>query len=415
MKILWGVLVPVLAFSQSYGLKTLIENANSKNDRIEAKALTVKSAKEGVSAAQSAYWPTVDAGVNGTQASPTNIVTPGRTVTGSAVANLSLYDGGRKSALLGEKQYEYTAALFEKSAFEKSVALEIIRHYYTLQTQKAILVALQERGSELKAQINRVSKFQIAGLSTQDETYKFQAVYDANEFNIANTKLLLEKGQQNLKLLTGLPVDSVKQNTLAEPKQLKSETLEAIRVLEAKANAVGEASNAIKSGTRPQVNLSDSYHQSKFYDTVSVPGLSSEGLLLDHQNKLTLSVNMRLFDGGKTSRESEAVRYQKLALLSEIEYAKKEQKMNYSLAQKTLQTTRTQLKSARSELQAASSTYGVLKQKYEAGLADNIAYLDALAQKTLAQARYKETLFTYEINKSIYYYYAGKSPKEFIR
>lgn len=89
--------------------------------------------------------------------------------------------------------------------------------------------------------------------------------------------------------------------------------------------------------------------------------------------------------------------------------------MNFKLAGKSLETTRTKYKSAKSGLKAATSTYSVLKQKFEVGLVDNIAYLDSLTQKTLAQARYKETLYDYEISKSIYYYYAGKDPKEFIQ
>jgi len=89
--------------------------------------------------------------------------------------------------------------------------------------------------------------------------------------------------------------------------------------------------------------------------------------------------------------------------------------MNFKLAGQSLKTTRVKLKSSKSALKAARSTYDVLKQKFEVGLVDNIAYLDALTQRTLAQARYKETIYDYEIRKSIYYYYAGKSPKEFIR
>ena len=89
--------------------------------------------------------------------------------------------------------------------------------------------------------------------------------------------------------------------------------------------------------------------------------------------------------------------------------------MNYDLSQKSLETIRTRLKSAKSALRAAKSTYDVLKKKFEVGLIDNIAFLDALTQKTLAQSRYKETLYDYEIGKSIYYYYAGKDPKEFIK
>jgi hypothetical protein len=49
------------------------------------------------------------------------------------------------------------------------------------------------------------------------------------------------------------------------------------------------------------------------------------------------------------------------------------------------------------------------------GIVDNVTYLDALTEVTLSQARYKETLYDYEIAKSIYYFYAGKSPREYIR
>jgi len=149
-----------------------------------------------------------------------------------------------------------------------------------------------------------------------------------------------------------------------------------------------------------QVNVSDTYHKSHFDDQISMSGFSGDGFLVDHQNKLMVSVNMRLFDNGKMSKESEAVKYQKLSLLSQIEHAKKEQ---------------SKLKSSKSALKAAQSTYSVIRQKFEVGLVDNIAFLDALAQRTLADARYKETMYDYEVRKSIYYYYAGKDPKEFIR
>ena len=69
----------------------------------------------------------------------------------------------------------------------------------------------------------------------------------------------------------------------------------------------------------------------------------------------------------------------------------------------------------KSALKAANSTYGVIKQKFEAGLVDNVTYLDALTQKIRAVARHKETIYDYEIAKSIYYYYAGKDPREYIR
>lgn len=415
MRIVLGMFLPLFVFAQSYGLKTLVENANKENGLITAKEIRIKAKQEEVDAAKSAYWPTLDIGASHSYISPTNIVNPGQTSNAFATVNLELYDGGRKSALLSAKRYEYEASQFEKGAFEKSITLEIVRHFYGLQKLNAIWGALEERSTELKEQIKRVKKFKSAGLSTQEEVDKLQAEYDSNDYTMANTKLELLRSEKNLQLLSGLPVKQLKKNYFEEPDNVKFEIFENIKRLQANANAVGENSNAINAGYKPQIQISDTYNRSHFDDTVSMGDLSGDGLLLDHQNKLMISVNMRLFDNGRMSKESEAVKYQKMALLSEIDYATKEQKMNYHLSQNSLETIRTRLKSAKSALRAATSTYDVLKKKFEVGLIDNIAFLDALTQKTLAQSRYKETLYDYEIGKSIYYYYAGKDPKEFIR
>ncbi len=415
MRILFLMLIPFFLFAQSYSLKTLINHANKENELIKAKEINIQSKQKEVEAAKSAYWPTVDVGASHSMVSPNYIVSPGQVSSAYAAISVDLYDGGRKDALLRGKSFEHEASLFEKRAFEKSNTLEIVRHYYGIQKLKAILHALEERSTELKAQIKRVKKFKIAGLATQEEIDKLQAVYDNNEYTIENNKLALVTSEENLQLLSGLPAKHLKNNRFNEPKNIDFEYFERIKMLQAHANAVGETSNAIDAGYKPQVNLSDTYNTSHYDDTVVMAGSSGDGFLIDHQNNLMLSVNMRIFDNSRMDRESEAVKYKKMALLSEIDYAKKEQKMNFKLAQKSLQTTRSKLKSAKSALEAANSTYSVIRKKFEVGLVDNISFLNALSQKTLTDARYKETIYDYEIRKSIYYYYAGKSPKEFIR
>ena len=187
--------------------------------------------------------------------------------------------------------------------------------------------------------------------------------------------------------------------------------LEDIKAMEAKAMAIGENAKVIRTGYSPRVTLSNTYTKSDYDDVPASP----MNLLLENQNRLVLSATMRIFDKGKIAHDTEAVRYQKMVLLSQVDYAIKEQKMNFRVAKKSLKTSRKKLRSARSALKSARGSYRVVKEKYEAGLEDNIAYLDALTQKTLAMAQYRETVYDYEIGKSIYYYYAGKNPKEFIR
>ena len=415
MKILLWMVLPLFVFAQSHGLKTFINNASKTNGLIKAKEINIKSKQEQIEVAKSAYWPTVDIGGDYSFQSPSYAVSPGETGNVFVSANMNLYDGGRKDAILRSRGFEHEASLFEKSAFEKSITLEIIRHYYGIKKLKATLNALQERAKELKAQIMRVKKFQGAGLSTQEDIDKLVAVYENNNFTIENAKLALETSEDNLRLISGLSAKQLKRNYFTEPKHIHFEYFDTIKVMQSNAAAIGENANAIDAGYMPQVNLSDTYHRSHFDDLDTSAGPGAEAFLIDHQNKLGVSVNMRLFDNGKMSKESEAVKYQKLSLLSQIDHAKKEQRMNYKLANKSLKTTRTKMKSSKSALKAAQSTYNVIRQKFEVGLVDNIAFLDALAQRTLAEARYKETVYDYEVRKSIYYYYAGKDPKEFIK
>jgi len=415
MKSVGLLCVPFFLFAHSYGLKTLIDHATKSNGLLKAKEMTVQSKQESIEAAKRAYWPVLDVGADYSKVTPSNIVSPGG--TGTLLANLSvdLYDGGRKSALLKAKRFEYEASAFEKAAFEKSMTLDIVQHYYGIQTLKATLYALEKRAHELKAQRDRVKKFKNNGLATQEDIDKLQAAYENNAYTIANTKLSLSTNEENLKLITGVVVQNLKNNTFKNPKHVRFETFDAIKVMQAHAHAVGQNVAAIDAGYMPQVKLSDTYHKSHFDDVSAIPGFGGDSFLLDHQNKLTISLNMRLFDHGTMAKKSEAVKYQKLALLSQIAHAKREQKMQFDLAKKSLQTSLQQQISAKSALKAAQSTYVSVKKKYENGLVDNIAYLDSLTQKTLTMARYKETLYHYEIAKSIYYYYAGKDPKEYIR
>ncbi|SFV52657.1 Probable outer membrane component of multidrug efflux pump [hydrothermal vent metagenome] len=414
-RIVFVFFVPFFLFAQSYSLKTLIIHAQKNNGLMKEKVLNIQSKEKEIEAVKSAYWPTVDVGADYSFQSPKYVVSPGRTGNVFISAKLNLYDGGRKEAVLRGKGFEHEASLFEKTAFEKSMTLRIVRYYYAAKQYAATLKALKVRSEELKAQIVRIKKFKLTGLATQEEVDKLQSAYDNNQYMIENTTLAVESSEENLKLISGLSAKYLRRNYFMEPGNVHFEWFENIKILQANAHSIDENAKAIDAGYLPQVNLSDTYHRSHFNDLVSIPGVGADSFLMNHQNKVEISINMRIFDHGKMAKESEAVKYRRLALVSRIAQAKKEQKMNFKLAKKGLNTTKEKIKSAKSALKAATSTYKVLKQKFEAGLVDDIAYLDALTQMTLAKASYKETVYDYEVKKSIYYYYAGKDPKEFIK
>jgi outer membrane protein TolC len=352
-------------------------------------------------------------GAGHTMTTPVTVIAPGQTTSASAMIGMDLYDGGRRGAVLNAKSFEHTASLFEKRAFEKSVALTIINSYYSIKKYKATLYALQKRSEELQTQMTRIKGFMRAGLSTSEEFERLRAAYDNNAYVIENTKLAIVQAQEDLSLQSGLSAKQLKNDHIREPHHVRYEPYEKSKILHAHAQAMQEQANAVSSGYLPQVNVSDQLSVYNYNDTDDVPGLT--GILPDHQNRLMLSVNMRLFDKGKMRKDEEALKYQKLSLESQKIYADKEQRMNFRVAEKRLKTLRAKEKSTKSALKAARSTYSTVKKKFEVGLVDNVTYLDALTEVTLSQARYKETLYDYEIAKSIYYYYAGKSPREYIK
>jgi len=415
MKIILLIVMPLLLFARSYSLPELIDHASKYNKQIKAKILQSQARLSQADAQERAFWPTLDIGGSYTYSDPSTLISPESMGAGYASMKVSLYDGGRKHALLRAKNYLYSASLLEKTAFEKSITLNIINHYYTVLKLRSILHAMEAQTREIHAQILRMKKFSSAGLATQEDVDKLQAEYDNNQFTIENTKLNVRTAIENLSLLSGIPVENLKKNRLLEPRGIGFEPYEKSKILKANAEALKENANAIDAAYLPQFHLEDTYTMSKYSEGTGAPVFPGGAIFPENQNKLMVSVNMRLFDNQKMTKEREAVMYRKLATDSESLYAIEEQKMQYKLAKSRMQTIRAKGKSAKSALRAASSTHKTVVKKYEAGLVDNITYLDALNNKTLSEARYKGALYDYEISKSIFYYFAGKNIKEYIR
>ncbi len=417
MRRVWFLILPLFVSAQSYSLKNYIENAGRHNQMIHAKTLQTQAKAKEIDAAQSDFWPTLDIAATHTMTDPTTVIAPGQSSSALAHLAFDIYDGGRKDAVLNARSFEYRASLYEKQAFEKSVTLQIIDSFFTIKKFTATLHALEKRSVELKTQIERMEKFTGAGLATSEDVDRLRSAYDNNIYKIESMKLAIEQYRQNLALQSGLPAGTLRENHLMEPRHIRYEAYEKSKILHAHAKALKENAKAIESAYIPHVSVEDSYSLASYSDIEALPGFPSGGnaFFPEHQNHLSLSASMRLFDNGKLKKESEAVRYQKLALDSEKIYADKEQRLHFKVSRSRLKTERSKIKSAKSALRAAKSTYGSIKKKYEVGMVDNVTYLDALTQLTLARARYKETLYDYEIAKSIYYYYAGKDPREFVR
>jgi outer membrane protein TolC len=415
MRYLILVLLPISILAKSYGLKELIDYSIRHNEQIKSKQYKTESKLKEIDVQKSSYYPTLDIGANYNQLNPSTIIMPSETTRGFGIASWEVYDGGRRGALVRAKEFEHQASVFEEKAFKKSLTLQIINRFYTIKSLKATLESLQAESKELKAQIDRVKSFEVAGLATNEEVDKLQAVYDNNTYLIESSKLAILTNEENIWLLSGIEAKAFKGDKFVEPRAVKYEKYEKTKILDKNAKALNERGDAITSRYLPQLSLQDTYSVSHYDGVEPTSGFNGDGFLPKNQNSFTISTHMRLYDDGQLQKSREVLQYQKMSLKSQSIHSQREQRMNFKVAKSRLDTIKSKFKSVQSALRASKSTYSSIVKKYEVGLVDNIAYLDALKKQTISQARYKTTQYDYELAKSIYYYYAGKDPRDYIK
>ena len=406
------LLLPYMASANEVDLKTMLNSAMDYHPTIKSYTYKSMAKEEELEAQKRAYFPTIDLGANYQKNDPVGIVTPGQTQSAYVIAGLDIYDGGKKSALVSSKKWDYQASVFEKEAFAKNVVLDIINRYFTIQKLQANLVVLNMKSKELSYQIDRAKGFVAAGLATSDDVDKLQAAFDDNNFTIDSTTFALKEQEESLQTQSGIAFNTLAEANLQDPSgDVSYETYEKTKLLEAKANSVQESARSVLSAHIPQVSLQNTYTVLKYDDMA--PG--SGDFLVDNKNTLMITANWRIFDGGQILRQKEAIELQSLALKEEQLGSQRDQESAYRLAKERLDTMKSQIKSTTSALKATQSTYEIVTKKFEAGLADNVAYLDALNAHSATMSRYKSALYDYEIAKSLYYYFAGKNPKEYIK
>jgi outer membrane protein TolC len=402
------LVIPAIIYGDS--LQGLLDYANANNNLIISKNLTQKAKQKEVDSSKSASSATVDIGGYYQRLDDRSNMMPGDIYSGYAKVSYDIYDGGKKSSITKQKQDELKASVFETTAFKKSLSLQIVQDFFNIKNIDSSILALEEERKSLNAQLQRVKKFYEADLSTKDNIDKLQSAYDTNNYNIQSLKFQRLSVLADLKLKVGRDISTLENTKFKKPSNLKLELDDSINSLKAKESSLKNLAASLESIYEPQVNISDTYSINEYGRTDT---MHPEGL--DNQNKLMLSVNLRLFDGGTVQKSKQAVIINSRALKNQIDYKIKEQKMQFDLSASRIATSKLKIKSAFSALNSASSTYTTIDEKYKAGIVDNVAYLDALSVKTNATALYKRSLNDLEIAYAIYYFYAGKNIQEFIK
>jgi outer membrane protein TolC len=410
-KLLLLGIVPAILLGDD--LKSLLEFAKQHNNLVKASKISTYSKEKELESAKSNYLPTLDINSFYEHDNKANPFQPGTTYGANAKISFELYDGGKKYYTKKQKSNEYKSALYSYKDTQKSILISIVQDYFNLKSLKSTLKARKEALKAIKAQLERVKHFYKANLATIDDIDKLQSAYDSNIYAIESLKFQIKALKKSLEIKVGKKITSFKDSTFKKILKQNKKELDKIKALKYNKNALLNLSKTVDSYYRPNIHIEDTYSTYKYQDKPSFAGYPMTPL--DHQNKIMVSVGLRLFDFGTLKKQKEAIKLQADALNEQIIYKSKEQQLQLELSLDRIHTAKLNIKSAKSALKAAKSALKTITKKYNAGIVDNVVYLDALSSKTRAQAIYKKSLNDLEIAYAIYYYYNNKNIEEFIK
>ena len=410
MKRLLFLAIPLLLNAES--LKSLLEHAKANNELVISQKYIEQSKQKELDSADSNYYPTLDANLFYQREDDATPFRPGTTYGTSVKVGFDIYDGGKKSYTSKQKKSELSSAMFTYADTKKSIALSITQDFYNIKSLKASLKAREETSKVLKAQLDRMIQFYEAKLATSDDVDRLQSAYDSNIYQIDSLKFQIFSLKSALELKVGKKVDSLDNSKFKKTLSQQSDELDSIQAIRANKTALLNLSETLDSYYYPNIRIEDTYSLYGYEDKAKLGGQTIEQL--DHQNKIMATLNIRLIDFGAIGEQKAAIALQADALNEQIRYKSKEQEMQLLLSVRRIKTVELNIKSSQSALKSATSALKTITKKYNAGIVDNVVYLDALSSHTKAKAANEKSINDLELAYAIYYYYNSKNIEEFL-
>jgi outer membrane protein TolC len=330
----------------------------------------------------------------------------------NAQASLVLLDGFKRENILDEKSSMKRSSTYELEQIKKEVSMEVATHYFTLKTIQADIDALLQKKEQLREQLNRQEKFFQAKLTTEDNVERIRAAVANTDYEIESQLYKRDEEVAKLYTLTNEVVENVDASTITEPLYGRQEELDSLKALASQAEALRYKAEQADSTNYPTVVLSDKYGYTEYKDD----NLEAFGFeRVNSQNVLMLNLSMNLWDFSAASEQRQAVMAEHNALKAELAYRQKESNADLKLAERAIERSKKLLEAAMLSQSASDRTYAIVNRKYQVRVVDYVKYLDALTQKTEAQAQYNRALGALEISYARYYYYAGFDVKEYVK
>jgi outer membrane protein len=404
------VCLPLLLYS--YNLKELVD-ISLKNRVVEAASLTVQAKEKAYDSTRSGYLP--DVSVKGSYLNTYN-ETPAaarNTLRGSASLNYTLYDGGKKDALYDQLLYNVNASKENLEAVRNTISLDVTRLYYEYLSYIAYKDATNEQIKQLEAELQRLEVYYETGSVTRDEVDKIDSSVKIKKVVLNEIDLSIQRVLFTLEYYTTREIASIEAGSSVNMNENETAVMRPdIKALDFEAKALMSDAQSTKSDNYPTFYFDNTYTYSDYsFEDKSM----QSSFLVNEQNIATLNVAWNLFDFGATTEAYESKQYEYLSKKALLEHQINKADVEYRLAKKELEIIKLKIAATKATLDAASSTFKLIKIKYQNGAIDNVAYLQALSEKYGAQRVYEQAKNDLEIKKAEVLYYSGHTIEEYLK
>jgi len=401
------LIVPFALFGEN--LSQLIE-LSKNNKMIDSSRINLDSTKDSYESVKKAYMPNFNLGAGYSNNSYETAGSPENSMNVSGSVDYVIYDGGKKGNTYDSYESTIKSGSENLDNLKNQIAIQVTNYYYNYLSYVAQKEVKLQEIEQLEAQYSRLKKFLDAGTVTDDEVQKIISNIQTAKVALHELDLNIETINHNLEYVIGQSV-VIESGSKINDYDSKEVKLRAdIKAIEYQLESLKSQAKAIKSGNLPTVAFNDTYtHNELDYDSSSYSP--------DDYNRNMASINLswNVFDFGSTNKAYEAAYKKYLALKSEFEYEKNKANVDLKLALKAYEIGKLKIESAQAGLTAANSAYETIKAKYEAGLVDNVSYLEALTDKYSAQSALKVALNDLELKKANIIYYSGENLEEFVK
>ncbi|MDD2266888.1 TolC family protein [Sulfuricurvum sp.] len=383
-------LLPLIASD----LASLLPSAKT-NLRVASARLEIKKSGEQLDEAKTAYFPTVTATALYKKKDRTPAFEPNKIQGAEIGAQISVFDGFRREALLDALHASMASATHSLAQEEQNVLMETIAAYYDyLDTQNRLDVNIEKK-KELLSEVQRYEILVKNDLATTDILKSLIASKLEADYDEQNLKMLLEKHRKHLELLSATSIhEPLTYRELALP---KFTTVERHDLQSDQANIEILRNTEDRYTYLPSITLEAKHKYMEYsgYDTMG--GTNLQPL---NQNEITASLTMTLFDMGRIAKEREQARIDTLKAKNLLDYKTQSLNNDAEIALMSIQTSQNAYEAAKAEEEARNEAFGFIKQRFEAGLVNSTTYLSELTNLTQSRTKTRNALNTLQVAKA---------------